>query len=329
MCGIAGGCWTSNAEPLSETVLQRMIFVLRHRGPDDSGMYFSSPAGSGSAKTQAALGHRRLSIIDLDSGRQPLANEDESIWIAFNGEIYNYRDLRRQLQSGGHHFRTETDTETIIHLYEDHGVDCVKHLRGMFAFALWDENKQLLLLARDRLGQKPLFYRREANRLLFASELKSLLEVPGAPRELDIEAVDNFLTYQYVPHPHCILKGYNKLPPAHRAVYQSGSLTVERYWTPPYPADVANDDQDVFSADEASHFSPSEWQTRLRETLTEAVELRMRSDVPLGAFLSGGIDSTIIVGLMQQLSARPVEPYSIRSLVPQFDDRSFDRGPAE
>ncbi|MBT6154308.1 MAG: asparagine synthase (glutamine-hydrolyzing) [Planctomycetaceae bacterium] len=329
MCGIAGACWTSHAEPLSETVLERMISAIRHRGPDDSGMYFSAADGSGAAKPQAALGHRRLSIIDLDSGHQPLANEDKTVWIAFNGEIYNYRELRQQLQAGGHHFRTETDTETIVHLYEDHGVDCVKHLRGMFAFALWDEKKGMLLLARDRLGQKPLFYRRESNRLLFGSELKSLLEVPGAPRELDIEAVDNFLTYQYVPHPQCILKGYNKLPPAHRAVYNNGALTVERYWTPPYPADVANDNQDTFSADEAARFSPSQWQTQLRETLTEAVELRMRSDVPLGAFLSGGIDSTIIVGLMQQLSPRPVQTYSIGFSIPQFDERTFAREAAE
>jgi asparagine synthase (glutamine-hydrolysing) len=139
MCGIAGACWTSGTEPLSETVLERMISAIRHRGPDDSGMYFSSANGSGPAKQQAALGHRRLSIIDLDSGHQPLANEDKTVWIAFNGEVYNYRELRKQLQAGGHHFRTETDTETIVHLYEDHGIDCVKHLRGMFAFALWDE----------------------------------------------------------------------------------------------------------------------------------------------------------------------------------------------
>lgn len=325
MCGITGAAWTQNGEPLTQAILEKMTSVISHRGPDDSGMYFSQ----GVAKPQAALGHRRLSIIDLDSGHQPLANEDETIWIAFNGEIYNYGELREQLQAAGHTFRTETDTETIVHLYEQYGIDCVQHLRGMFAFALWDDNKQQLMLARDRMGQKPLFYRQESGRLLFGSELKSLLQVPGVPRELDIQAVDQFLTYQYVPHPHCILKGFNKLPPAHRAVYRSGKLTVEPYWTPPYSAETMNVGQDCYSPDETASFSPAKWQKKLRETLTEAVRLRMRSDVPLGAFLSGGIDSTIIVGLMQQLSERPVQTFSIGFSVPQFDERSYAREAAE
>lgn len=336
MCGIAGGCWTSRGEPLSKAVLERMISVLAHRGPDDAGTYFSrsdaaNHGGRGSAKPQAglsgqaALGHRRLSIIDLAGGHQPLANEDGTVWIVFNGEIYNYRELRQRLAAAGHRFSTETDTETIVHLYEEHGTESVKHLRGMFAFALWDEPRGRLLLARDRLGQKPLFYRQEAERLLFASELKSLLQVPGLPREIDPRAVDDFLTYQYVPHPGCILKGFHKLPPGHRAVYEAGTLTVDRYWTPPYSDGVTNAGQDVLSAAEAAGWSPHEWQSRLRETLTEAVRLRLRSDVPLGAFLSGGIDSTIIVGLMQQLSERPVETFSIGFPVPQFDERSFAR----
>ena len=303
-----------------------MISVLVHRGPDDSGLYCSQQdAVRSSAKPRAALGHRRLSIIDLESGRQPLANEDETVWIVFNGEIYNYHELRGNLESAGHRFRTESDTETIVHLYEEYGVDCVDYLRGMFAFAVWDKRRCRLMLARDRIGQKPLYYRRETERLLFASELKSLLQVPGAPRELDRRVVDNFLTYQYVPHPHCILTGYRKLPPAHRAVYEDGKLTVERYWTPPYSSDVVNGNPDALSADETNRWSPAQWKTRLRETLTEAVRLRMRSDVPLGAFLSGGVDSTIIVGLMQKLSKTPVHTFSIGFPVRQFDERSFAR----
>ncbi len=338
MCGIAGGCWTTRGEPLTSAVLERMISVLTHRGPDDRGAYFSmGEGGSGdgavgfaksraaSAGAQVALGHRRLSIIDLETGRQPMANEDETIWVVFNGEVYNYRELRRQLEADGHRFRTETDTETIVHLYEQYGTDCVSHLRGMFALALWDEKRKRLLLARDRLGQKPLFYRHDKGRLLFASELKALLQVPGAARELNPQAVDLFLTYQYVPHPYCILAGYRKLPPAHRAVYEADRLTIERYWSPPYSPEATSGAAGSFGGTGASDWPLERWKSELRETLTEAVRLRLRSDVPLGAFLSGGIDSTIIVGLMQQLAKRSVKSFSIGFPVKQFDERSYAR----
>jgi asparagine synthase (glutamine-hydrolysing) len=321
MCGIAGASWTSPAVPITEPDLQRMIAVLEHRGPDDSGTYFSPV----DAAAGAALGFRRLSIIDLAGGHQPLSNEDGTIWIVFNGEIYNYRELRSMLESRGHQFRTSSDTETIVHLYEDQGADCVSALRGMFAFAIWDSKRRQLFLARDRLGKKPLVYRQEAGRLLFASELKALLQVPSAPRELDPQALDLFLTYQYVPHPHCILKGYRKLPPAHWALFSDGKLQVERYWRPPYSLDMERPSGNGATGDSASLRSVQEWQTKLRETLTEAVRLRMRSDVPLGAFLSGGVDSTIIAGLMQQLSDRPVHTFSIGFPVKQFDERSFAR----
>lgn len=324
MCGIAGGAWTVDGEPLPEDVLERMARVLVHRGPDDSGFYRSGSADRSSGGRQtagAALAFRRLSIIDLAGGHQPLSNEDGSVWIVFNGEIYNYRELRPQLEAQGHQFRTASDTETIVHLYEQYGAECVHHLRGMFAFAIWDEAHQQLFLARDRIGQKPLFYCHEANRLLFASELKALLQVPGAPRELDPRAVDEFLTYQYVPHPRCILQGYNKLPPGHRAVYAQGKLHVERYWRPPY----AEPDEST----EWAEWSESQWREELRRVLTEAVRLRMRSDVPLGAFLSGGIDSTIIAGLMQQLSDQPVHTFSIGFPVAQFDERSYSREAAQ
>ncbi len=316
---------------ISPDVLRRMTDVLEHRGPDDAGGYHSDIPRKSFLFTEescladlnsvseigAALGHRRLSIIDLGTGHQPLSNEDGSIWIVFNGEIYNYQELRKELIQQGHQFRTETDTEVIVHLYEEQGTSCVERLRGMFAFAIWDERRQRLFLARDRIGQKPLFYQEQAGSLSFASELKSLLQLPGASRTVDPHAIDLFLAYQYVPHPWSILKGYRKLPPAHRAVYEQGKLTVERYWTPPY--------QNPESNSQFPFQTQQEWSEALRSTLTESVEIRMRSDVPLGAFLSGGIDSTIIAGLMQSMSERPVHTFSIGFPVKQFDERIYAR----
>ncbi|MBX3440618.1 MAG: asparagine synthase (glutamine-hydrolyzing), partial [Planctomycetaceae bacterium] len=322
MCGITGAVWTNDGPPLSEAVLVRMMDAIRHRGPDDAGTYLSADRRGDAAGPNAALGFRRLSIIDLDTGHQPLSNEDGAVWIVFNGEIYNYRELRPGLEARGHRFATQTDTEVIVHLYEEHGAACVDHLRGMFAFAIWDDRKRRLFIARDRLGQKPLFYRQETNRLLFASELKSLLQVPGAPRTLDPHAVDLYLTYQYVPDPCCILKGYAKLPPAHRAMWENGRLTVERYWQPPYA-----EAREPIAA--TAEWTPDDWRRNLRETLTEAVRLRMRSDVPLGAFLSGGIDSTIITGLMQSLSERPVLTFSIGFPVKEYDERAYARQAAQ
>ncbi|MDP7276845.1 MAG: asparagine synthase (glutamine-hydrolyzing) [Planctomycetaceae bacterium] len=303
MCGFAGASWTESGPALDAVTLDAMTRVLVHRGPDQDGSWQDQ---------FVALGHRRLSIIDLDSGRQPLANEDGSVQVVFNGEIYNYRELRGELIARGHHFTTNSDTEVLVHLYEDHGIDCVDHLRGMFAFALWDRNRRRLLLARDRMGQKPLVYREEAGRLLFASELKALLQVPGTPRELDPVALDQFLAYQYVPHPRTMLAGYRKLPPAHRGVYEDGRLTIDRYWRPGFENPIEDR-------------STRDWQDQLRATLTEAVGLRLRSDVPLGAFLSGGIDSTIIAGLMQEQSSTPIHTFSIGFPVRRFDERQFAR----
>lgn len=318
MCGIAGAAWSDRGEPLPEAILQRMTDVLAHRGPDDCGFYFSAaePTATNQARSGAALGHRRLSIIDLGGGRQPLSNEDGTVWIIFNGEIYNYKELRARLEAKGHTFQTASDTETIVHLYEEHGENCVDHLRGMFALAIWDQRHERLFLARDRLGKKPLVYRMEGNRILFASELKALLQVPGLPRAINPRAVDYFLTYQYVPHPHSILEGYNKLPPGHSAVFERGQFRIRRYWTPPYAQQVPTNH---------SPGTREEWKRVLRETLTESVRLRMRSDVPLGSFLSGGIDSTIISGLMQRLSDRPVHTFSIGFPVKQFDESSYAR----
>ena len=321
MCGIVGAGWHSTGEPLSEEQLHLMLQVLQHRGPDDQGCHTAQ-----ASQMSVALGQRRLSIIDLDGGHQPLANEDDSIWITFNGEIYNYRELRPQLQQQGHRFRTDCDTEVIVHLYEQYGTDCVQHLRGMFAFAIWDANKQQLFLARDRLGQKPLYFRKESNRLLFASELKALLQVPNVPREINPAGIDQFLLYQYVPHPNCMLKGFQKLPPAHWARFSSTHFEIQRYWSPPYQLQETTE---LEQPDETRHWTPSDWQQELRKRLTESVRLRLRSDVPLGAFLSGGIDSTIIVGLMQQLTSTPVHSFSIGFPVAQFDERSYAREAAE
>ncbi len=338
MCGLTGGVWTREGTPLSLGDLSQMTRILRHRGPDGGGLLQSRMGESGRWENRlfetdappeeddrglrdsgCGLGHRRLSIIDLATGAQPLCNEDETIWTVFNGEIYNYRELRDELRRCGHRFRTDSDTETIVHLYEEFGLAFVERLRGMFAIAVWDQPRQRLVLARDRLGQKPLYYREEPGRLLFASELKSLLVVDGAPRTLNPTAVDSYLLYQYVPHPECILEGYRKLPPAHRAVFEDGQLRVESYWQPPYPEPPGM----------PGLGSEQDWRDELRRRLTDAVQLRLRSDVPLGAFLSGGIDSTIIVGLMQQLAGQRIKTFSIGFPVAEFDERSFARTAAE
>ena len=319
MCGIAGGVWSEQRHSLDREILERMLTALRHRGPDDSGMWFSNETGSHNG-VRCRLGQRRLSIIDLAGGHQPLCNEDGTVWITFNGEIYNYRELRQELVDAGHQFKTDSDTEVIVHLYEDLGDRCVDKLRGMFVFAIWDTNQQRLLLARDRIGQKPLFYRVDGDRLLFASELKAILEVPRIPREVDPHAIDQYMTYQYVPHPNCILKGFHKLPPASIAIFQDQRLSVEPYWRPPFeePLNI-----------ESNGSGSTELRKQLRETLTEAVRLRMRSDVPLGAFLSGGIDSTIIAGLMQSLSDKPIHTFSIGFPVKEYDERAFAREAAQ
>ncbi len=360
MCGIAGAAWNDEGKAVERATLQRMIDLLRHRGPDDEGMVSGQwPVASGQwtdgwpdrkgdsphlperskgclthkesvptppslplatshcplATARCALGHRRLSIIDLACGHQPLANEDGSVWTVFNGEIYNFGELRRRLEQSGHRFSTNSDTEVLVHLYEDEGPEMLARLRGMFALAVWDARRGRLLLARDRLGKKPLVYRREPGRLLFASELKSLLAVPGVPREIDPQALDDYLTYQYVPHPRTIFRGIAKLPPGHYAIYENDRLDVRAYWQPDF-----NFEEDRTAAEYAG---------QLREILTAAVEMRLQSEVPLGAFLSGGIDSTIVVGLMSQLMKEPVRSFSIGFPVGEFDETGYARTAAE
>jgi asparagine synthase (glutamine-hydrolysing) len=306
MCGICGATWTADHPPLDPVVLDRMTNVLSHRGPDDRGVW---------RDRGVALGFRRLSIIDLAGGSQPMSNEDGSIWIVFNGEIYNFEALRHRLEGLKHTFRTSSDTETIVHLYEEEGPECVKRLRGMFAFAIWDNREHRLVIARDRLGVKPLVYRLESGRLSFASELKSLLQMPGMPRELDPTALDHYLALQYVPHPRTIFRGIQKLPPAHYGVWHDGNFTTHRYWELDFNSEQPK--------------SEAEYREQLRATLTEATRLRMIADVPLGAFLSGGVDSTITVGLMQQAADRPVKTFSIGFPVADFDETRYARLAAE
>jgi len=311
MCGITGAIWTDPDRAIDAPTLRRMTDCLRHRGPDDEGAYvsefkFRPPYES---MPGVALGFRRLSIIDLATGHQPMSNEDGSIWIVFNGEIYNYQDLRRRLEGSGHTFRTDSDTETIVHLYEDEGPECFSHMNGMFAIAIWDANRRRLVLGRDRIGKKPLVYRHDVGRLLFASELKSLLTIPGLPRDIDPAAIDEFLTYQYVPHPNTIFRGFRKLPPGCYAVYQDDKIEVRPYWRPDFTQERRMTKRAAIE--------------ELRELLDSAVRMRMRSDVPLGAFLSGGVDSSIIVALMQKRSAEPIKTFTIGFPVPEYDESKY------
>jgi asparagine synthase (glutamine-hydrolysing) len=313
MCGITGAVWTAADKAIDESTLRRMVEVLRHRGPDDEGFHASElqvRPGYG-VMPGVALGHRRLSIIDVAGGHQPMGNEDGTVWVVFNGEIYNHCDLRRRLEGTGHRFCTRCDTEAIVHLYEDEGPGALEHLNGMFAIAIWDARRAQLLLARDRLGQKPLVYRVEPDRLLFASELKSLLEVADVPRELSPRALDASLT----SHPQTIFRGIAKLPPGHYAVYREGRLDVRPYWQPDF-----NREEDR---------PAREYAGELRELMTSAVKLRLQSEVPLGAFLSGGIDSTIVVGLMSKLAGGPVRTFSIGFPVKEYDETRYARLAAE
>ncbi|MBN1851805.1 MAG: asparagine synthase (glutamine-hydrolyzing) [Pirellulales bacterium] len=317
MCGITGAVWTDSSQAIDAALLQRMTGVLTHRGPDDAGTFTSAvhmeapyPMTPG-----VALGFRRLSIIDLTGSHQPMANEDGSIWIVFNGEIYNFRDLRRRLEGNGHCFSTNGDTETIIHLYEDEDLGFLNHLVGMFALAIWDRNKRRLILARDRLGQKPLVYYQDANRLFFSSELKSLLQVPDIPRDIDPNAIDEYLLYQYIPYPNTIFRGIRKLPPAHYGIYQDGRLSMEPYWVPDLNEEVAR--------------PPGEYPKRLRELATESVRLRLQSDVPLGVFLSGGMDSSIVAALAQKISDEPIKTFSIGFPIKEYDESAAARQVAE
>jgi asparagine synthase (glutamine-hydrolysing) len=288
MCGICGVFNFKTGEPPARDFLKRATDAMAHRGPDDEGFHFDGEVG---------LGNRRLSIIDLPGGHQPLANEDETVWITFNGEIYNYRELRLGLESRGHRFRTATDTEAIVHLYEDYELQCLNHLRGMFAFALWDARRRRLVLARDRLGIKPLFYRLEPHRLMFASELRALRELATTPFDVDPQAVYDFFGFRYVPAPRTLFRGVEKLLPGHLLVADAKGAQTSAYWDIPGEEDQSR--------------GAGVWAEAAIELLRESVQLRLIADVPLGVFLSGGTDSSALVALMAELGARPLRTFSV------------------
>jgi asparagine synthase (glutamine-hydrolysing) len=301
MCGIAGIIAEGSRDTRESRVLA-MTNALAHRGPDDAGLW---------SDELCSLGHRRLAIIDVSpAGHQPLSNDDGSIWITFNGEIYNFIELRAELESKGYEFRTRTDTEVIIHAYEEWGTDCVTHLRGMFVFGLWDQPNRRFFLARDRVGKKPIFYTHCRGSLLFASELQGLLANKDLPREMDRSAIDAYLAWGYIPAPQTGFRGIRKLAPAHWLTFEQTTNgwveRIQRYWSLDYQP--------------KSSIGENEAIEQLRAKLTEAVRLRMISDVPLGAFLSGGIDSSIVVGLMAQLSDQPVKTFSIGFEQAEWDE---------
>ena len=294
MCGIVG-IVRNDGKSVDEALLTRMCTAIRHRGPDDDGFYFNGPTG---------LGMRRLSIIDVAGGHQPIHNQDRTAWIVFNGEIYNYLELRQKLEKLGHSFYTNSDTEAIVHAYDQYGSDCPKHLRGMFAFAIWDERTQELFLARDRVGKKPLLYAQVNGQLVFGSEFSALLQHPDVSREVDPLALDQYLSFMCVPAPLTAYKSIRKLEPGHSLRWRKGEIKTERYWLPDFSHKL-----DI-SEEEAGE--------RTIEVLRDAVRVRLMSEVPLGAFLSGGIDSSAVVALMSEESSERVKTFSIG-----FEEQDF------
>lgn len=313
MCGIAGFIDIESASAVREhgeraRLLDRMCRVIRHRGPDDQGVF---------VEDGVALGMRRLSIIDLAGGHQPMSGEDGSVNIVFNGEIYNYRDLQTELESCGHSFQTSSDTEAIVHAYEEYGHACVNKLRGMFAFAIWDRRSRSLFIARDRVGKKPLYYTvTPGGTCVFGSELKSLLEHPEVARETDLDALDAYFSLGYVPDPLTIFRGIHKLPPGCYLTFSEGTAKTTQYWD-------FNYEQDPTPRSEEDYLD------ELRELLDEAVNLRLVADVPLGAFLSGGIDSSIVVALMARHMGRPVKTFSIGFEEDSYNELKYARLTAE
>ena len=298
MCGICGVVSLEPGRGTDKLILQKMNGTLRHRGPDDEGYYQDS---------RASLAMRRLSIIDLNTGHQPISNETGDIWVVYNGEIYNFPSLRAELEARGHIFKSRTDTEVIVHAYEEYGDDCVNHFNGMFALALWDARNCRMLLARDHMGIKPLYYWADRDRLVFGSELKALTAHPDVPRRINLTAIDLFLSIEYIPSPITIYEDVFKLPPGHRLVLEGGRLEVSQFWDIPLQPVGQNED---------------ECAEILADLMKEAVGMRLISDVPLGAFLSGGIDSSTVVGYMSQFGSQPVKTFSIG-----FQDATYNELP--
>jgi len=312
MCGICGIISCKNVAEDIERRVRAMCVNMAHRGPDGDGFFIRQGQGGPSV----ALGHRRLMIIDLTSaGRQPMSNEDGSLQLTLNGEIYNYKELRRGLEEQGHVFRSHTDTEVVVHLYEQYGPDCVKKLRGMFAFAIWDDKKKALFLARDRVGKKPLLYFFDGKTFCFASEFKALFSCGLVPKETDAQAIDQYLSFGYVPAPQSVYRGVFKLPPAHALTLENGALKVWRYWELDYSRKIRISEEDA--AEEVLRI------------LKDAVKIRLYSDVPLGAFLSGGIDSSAVVALMSGLSGARPKTFSVGFSDADYNELKYARAVAE
>lgn len=305
MCGIVG--FVSETRQADRSVLERMNCAIAHRGPDEDGFFVDGAA---------ALAMRRLAIIDLAGGRQPIHNEDRSKWIVFNGEIYNFPEIRDGLEKRGHRLYTKSDTETIIHLYDEYGADCIDHLRGMFAFAIWDTADKSLFLARDRVGKKPLLYSHQANGdLIFGSEFRALLEHPAISREVDPAAIDNYLSFQCVPAPQTAFAQIRKLEPGHWLRWRDGRIETKRYWLPQFSEKIK--------------ISENEAIEETTRQLREATRMRLISEVPLGAFLSGGVDSSIVVALMAEASEKPVKTFSIGFEEEDFSELKYAKRVAE
>ena len=306
MCGIVGIA-NNGGVAVDRGVLEKMSGAIAHRGPDDDGFYIDGPVG---------LGMRRLSIIDVAGGHQPIHNTDRTKWIVFNGEIYNYQELRRGLDERGHELYTNSDTEAILHLYEEEGADCLRHLRGMFAFAIWDERDRTLFVARDRVGKKPLLYSHQTNGdLIFGSEFQALLQHPGISRDVDHQAIDSYLSYLCVPAPMTAFKQIRKLEPGHWLRWKDGAIETKRYWRPNFSKKIKITEEEAI-----------EETTRI---LRESTRLRMISEVPLGAFLSGGVDSSTVVALMAQESSEPVKTFSIGFEEQDYSELKYARRVAE
>ncbi|HEV2117985.1 MAG TPA: XrtA/PEP-CTERM system amidotransferase [Terriglobales bacterium] len=306
MCGICGIANFERPDIVSRELVGRMNDTLSHRGPDDAGVYVGPGVG---------LGHRRLSIIDVAGGHQPISNEDGSVWVLLNGEIYNYPELRQRLLKRGHRFSTQSDTEAIVHLYEDKGEECFAELRGMFSIALWDSRQRKLLLARDRVGKKPLFYFSDGKQILFGSELKSLLAAGNVPRSVDHQAVSDYFSLGYIPAPKTIYREVRKVLPGHYLVATANQVRSVRYWD--------------ISFGQVEDRTEEQWCELLRHKLCEATRVRLMSEVPLGAFLSGGVDSSAVVATMSRIMNRPVTTCSIAFDQKEYDESEFAKQVAE
>ena len=308
MCGIAGVLNLEDKPPVELAVLRQMLGMLRHRGPDEFGLYRDPSVGLGSA---------RLGIIDLTGGSQPIGSEDGRFWIVFNGEVFNYVELRPQLEARGHIFSTHTDTEVVLHLYEDHGPGCLSYLNGQFAFAVWDTAKRQLFLARDRLGVRPLFYTNRGGRLVFGSEIKSVLAFPGLGAEIDHTSLGQIFTFWSTLTPRTVFTGIFEIPPAHYLVTQGNSFNIHRYWSLD------------FTADSAGRRPERKYQEEFENLLIDATQIRLRADVPVGAYLSGGLDSSLTTAIVRKHTNNRLETFSIAFENPDFDESAFQQRMAD